>query len=692
MKAWAFLLLLYFSSSLEAPAAEPQEATLSPVFVSSTRLPDVAELTTQVPGKVIVITADEIEKLGAKIIQEVLQYQTGVVLYDEVGSEFPQRGFDMRGFNAQPVPNTSIFVDGVRINEPDFNTINFDLVPIEDIARMEILPGTATVFGRNALGGVINITTKRGRSDRPHVGLDMGGGSFGRQRYSFSTDGPLPLSNFDYYFGVTRELTDGFREEFNSRHAGARITRIFTKLGYRPSDSTDASLAYTRVLDNISQAGSLPGSRLRVDRNDNLTPGDFSANNLHQVALNLKQKFSAGFSAALNSFFRRNDQESFVRGLSSTSTLETGTISSGATAQLTHDGVIFGRKNLATLGAEYAHNRFDTTSASQFIGFPGTFVTKQLTRENIAGVYLTDSFSIFESLVANAGFRYDWDELDFTGRTDPTLSGVKQYTGFSPKTGLTYTPLANLSLYFSYSEGIRVPTVQEIFALGPFGSNLNLKKMKSRNFELGVKGQPIDWLEGSLAVFYMPVRDEIFFIATDPLDPFSGRNENIDKTLRRGVEATLKARFQKWLDAFISYTYTKATFDGDFFVPGINFLDPPRLVKKGDELPLVPRHRVGTGINLRPWEGLTLSLFGLYVGEQFQLRDEPNQAKKLADYFVLNSRIAYQWRQWTAHLALNNLTDRKYSTSGILVGDPFNESFRVPAPGFNVFAGLSFRY
>lgn len=684
-----YVALLYLPFELHA--AEPPEASLPPVFVSSTRLPDVVQPTTQVPGKVIIVTADEIEKLGAKTIQEVLEYQTGVVAYDAVGNDF-QKTIDLRGFNGQPVPATSVFVDGVRVNEPDFNTINFDLIPIEDIERIEILPGTATVFGRNALGGVINITTKRGRTDRPHVGFEIGGGSFGRQRYTFSTDGPLPIANFDYYFGVTRELTDGFREEFNARHAGARITRIFAKLGYRLGESTDATLAYTRVLDNISQAGSLPGTRLRVDRNDNLTPGDFAASNLHQVSFNLRQKLSAGFSAALNGFFRRNDQESFVRGLSSTSTLETATDSSGTTAQLTHDGMVFGKKNLATLGAEYSHNRFDTTSAAEFICCPGAFITKQLTRENIAGVYFTDSLTIFESLVINAGFRYDWDKLDFTGKTDPSLSGVKQYTSFSPKTGLVYTPVSNLSFYFNYSEGIRVPTVQEIFALGPFGSNLNLKAMKSRNFEAGVKAQPINWLEASLAFFYTPVRDEIFFIATDPLDPFSGRNENLDKTLRRGIEATLKARYDKWLDGFINYTFSKATFGSDFFVPGINFLDPPRLVKKGDDLPLVPRHRVGAGINLRPLDGLTLSLLGIYVGEQFQLRDEPNQAKKLADYFVLNSRIAYQWRQWTAHVAFNNLTDRKYSTSGILVGNPFNESFRVPAPGFNVFAGLSFRY
>jgi len=691
MKVLLFLFSVLLYVGFELHAAEPPETTLPPIYVNSTRLPDVPESTTQVPGKVIVVTADEIETLGAKTIQEVLEYQTGVVAYDTVGNEF-QKTIDLRGFNGQPVPATSVFVDGVRINEPDFNTINFDLIPIEDIERIEILPGTATAFGRNALGGVINITTKRGRADRPHVGTDIGGGSFGRQKYSFSTDGPLPISNFDYYFGVTRELTDGFREEFNSRHAGARITRIFAKLGYRLGESTDASLAYTRVLDNISQAGSLPGSRLRVDRNDNLTPGDFAASNLHQVGFNLKQKLSAGFSAALNGFFRSNDQESFVRGVSSTSTLNTGTVSSGTTLQVTQDGLVFKKSNLATLGVEYSHNRFDSTSASEFLCCPGAFITKQLTRENIAGVYFTDSLTLFDWLVANAGFRYDWDKLDFTGKTDPTLDGIKQYSSFSPKTGLVYTPVSNLSLYFNYSEGIRVPTVQEIFALGPFGSNLSLKAMKSRNFELGVKGQAVDWLDGSLAFFYMPVRDEIFFIATDPLDPFSGRNENIDKTLRRGIEATLKARIDKWIDAFINYTFTKATFDSDFFVPGINFLDPPRLVKKGDELPLVPRHRVGAGINFRPLEGLTLSLFGTYVGEQFQLRDEPNQSKKLAAYFVLNSRIAYQWRHWTAHVALNNITDRKYSTSGILVGDPFNESFRVPAPGFNLFTGLTFRY
>ncbi|MGZ8423730.1 MAG: TonB-dependent receptor [Candidatus Binatia bacterium] len=675
MKARGLVLLFL----LGAPGVSDAQDTLPPVVVTSTRLRDVEQPASQVPGKVIVVSADEIEKLGAKTIQEVLQYQTGIVLYDSVGNAF-QQTVDLRGFNAQPVTATSVFIDGVRVNEPDFNTINFNLIPLEDIERIEILPGTATVFGRNALAGVINITTKRGRADRPHIGMNIGGGSYGRQRYTFSTDGPLPLiPNFDYYFGVTRELTNGYREEFGSRHAGATITRLLTKLGYRLGDNTDASLAYTRVLDNISQAGSLPASRLRVDRNDNLTPGDQQKDNLHQVALNLTQKLPMGFSVALNGFFRRNDIELFTRGLSSEAILQTETNSGGTTVQASHEGAILNKKNLLTLGVEYTRNKFDTANAGIFL--PAfTFQNLRSTKEDVAGIFLTDSFHLFQSLVVNGGFRYDWDRLNFTDEIDPTLSGIKTYNRVSPKAGLVYTPVNNLSFSFSYSEGVRIPTVDELFAQGPFGSNPDLKAMTSRNFELGAKAQLQDWLDASLALFYTPVRDEILFVVTDPL-LFFGRNENISRTLRRGIELSLKARYQKWLDGFINYTAMKATFETDVLLFSGQ-------VRKGDDLPLVPRHRVGVGINTYPMEGLTVSLFGNYVGAQFMQSDEPNQAKKIADYFVLNSRIAYQWKQWTGYVNFNNLTNRKYSTSGILV----NEPFRVPAPTFNVFAGLSFRY
>ncbi len=671
MKVCAFLFFCLVFIPLRIQAAEPPEVTLPPVVVTATRLQDVQEPITNVPGKVIIVTAEEIEELGAKTVQEVLQYQTGIVLYDSIGNEF-QQTIDLRGFNGLPVPATSVFVDGVKINEPDFNQTNFDLIPTENIERLEILPGTATVFGRNALGGVINITTKRGSKDRPHFGFDIGAGSFGRQKYSIHTDGPLPLDNFDYYFSATRELTQGFRED-----SGGRITKLFGKLGYRLGDQTDATLSYTRVLDHLKQAGSLPGSVLRVDRDDNLTPGDFFANDHHQVAVNLRQKLPAGFSLAVNTFYRRNDSESFVVGLFGSFRALVDYTQTGGALQLTHESRLLGNRNSINLGFEYGRNWFSNKTS-------GSFSANKSTGEHVVGIYLQDTYDLSESLSVNAGFRSDWSLIDFKDRLTPAFSFEERFSRVSPKAGITFNPYENLGFYFSYSEGFRVPVADEFAAFGPppFFTPfvVNLKPVRSRNFEIGMRGRIDSWLEGSLAFFYMPVRDEIIFLVTDP-STFTGQNGNIDRTLRRGIEASLKARFEKLFDVFINYTVTKATFETD-----VQLFSGQ--VSKGDELPLVPRHRVSAGINVRPLEGLTVSLFGNYVSKRFLNNDEPNNARRLADYFVLGSRLAYQWKDWTGHVTVNNLTDKKYSTFGTLGAQPF----RIPAPGINVFGGLSFRY
>jgi outer membrane receptor protein involved in Fe transport len=676
MKSSLLSLFLIIAPLLSDLFAADPEKTLEPVVVTDSRLRDVPREMTQVPGKVIVITDEEIRSRGSKTVQEVLQYETGIVLYDQIGNEF-QSTVDLRGFNGTPVPATSVFVDGVRVNEPDFNQTNFDLIPIEDIERIEILPGTATLFGRNALGGIINITTKRGRKDRPHFGIDIGGGSFGRQRYTFNTDGPLPLKDFDYYFGLTRELTNGFREDTPGRHAGARVTRIFTKIGYRRAD-TDISLSLTHVDDKVKQAGSLPESILRVNRNGNITPGDFYDGDSYLITMNLQQRLGAGFSMALNGFFRDNRTENFVKGLfESVFDGHFKYSQGGGTVQLTHESKPFERKNLMTIGVEYGRNLFSNKTS-------GSFFADKSTQENIFGLYFLNSYDLLESLNLSAGFRYDRDQIDFNDHLTEAFSFENSFSRVSPKAGLTYNPFKNLGFYFSYSEGFRTPIADEFAAFGPPPTFtpfvVSLNPVRSRNFELGIRGKLGSWLEADAAFFYMPVRDEIIFVLTEP-STFTGQNSNIDKSLRRGFELSVKARYQKLLDLFVNYTLTKATFES-------NVLLFSGQVQKGDEFPLVPRHRASTGINVRPLDGLTVSLLGTYVGSQYLLNDEPNEGKKLDDYFVLNTRLAYEWKSLTAYFSVNNLTHQKYTTFGIL-GD---ERFLVPAPGINVFGGISFRY
>ena len=673
-------LIVFFLTFLPmgSPAAEPeQEETLKPVVVTTTRLKDVEEDATRIPKKVAVITKEDIERQGAKTVQEAIQYQTGIVLYDQIGNEF-QSTVDLRAFSGLPVPGTTVFVDGVRVNKPDFNQVNFDFIPIEDIEKIEILYGPGTVYGRNSLGGVINITMKRGSKDKPSVSGEAGGGSYFRQKYSFAADIPLPLPDLNYYFSGTRELSNGYRQE-----SDGRITRIFNKLGYSNETGTDVALSYTFVTDLLKQAGSLTQAQLDRHRRDNATPGDFKGSTYNLLTLNLRQKLPAGFSMALNSFYRGNDSESFLVGLTSVSNAFTDYDQWGGTLQFSNNRIL-SERNSFNLGFEYGNNRFTNDSSGSFSGFP--FTISSSTHEDVVGVYLLDTLDIFESVSVTGGFRFDWSRIDYNDRVTSNASFTETFNHVSPRAGVVYNPLPNLGFYFNYSQGFRTPTVQELPAFDPplfTPSVANLDPVTSQNIEVGLRGKLPPWLEATFAFFYTPVKDEILFVVTDPVN-FFGQNVNISSSLRRGVEISLNGRYGKRWSGFLNYTYTKATFETDVLLFSGQ-------VRKGDEFPLVPNHRVGLGVSFLPTKGLTVSLFGNYVGRQFLANDEPNDFKKLDDYFVLNGKVSYNWKNLTGYITGSNLTNNKFETFGIVGGFPA-QPFLVPFPTTTVFAGIKFRY
>src|SRR5437867_7067674 len=129
-----------------AEGEETKPYQLEEVVVTSTRLPGEEVSTYDIPAKVTVITAEQIRQSGAQTVQEAIRYETGVVSYDRNGNPF-QSSIDLRGFSGQPFATTSVFVDGVRVNEPDTNVANFDLILLDSIERIEIIPGVPDIYG-----------------------------------------------------------------------------------------------------------------------------------------------------------------------------------------------------------------------------------------------------------------------------------------------------------------------------------------------------------------------------------------------------------------------------------------------------------------------------------------------------------------------------------------------------------------
>jgi iron complex outermembrane receptor protein len=669
------------------------------VVVSSTRLPDSPVDARTLPAKVTVITAEDIQKSGAKSVQEAIQWANNIVMYDLVGNGF-QQTIDLRGFNSQPVPSTSVFVDGQRINEPDFNTINFDLIPFDTIERIEIIPGPATIYGKNAMGGVINIITKRG-GDKSQVTGETLFGSWGRQRGTINASGPI--GKVDYYVNLGKEREDGYRDD-----SSANISRVNGRVGYRPTEESDITLSYTYVTDKLYQAGSLPLSMAEVNPRTNFTPGDFVDHDSNVVRLTGRQGLPWGFSLNVNGFYRDLDEQLFTVGQSSTSQTISTTQSWGGTVQLTQNTPILGHKNSLVIGADMQHNKFGSNLTSPFppMDPTTTFTTSNDTNENILGLYAQDMLSLLPNLILTAGVRYDQDRIDTTFASafgafiNPPADGNRTFNRTNPRAGLTYLINPSSSLYFNYSQGFRVPTFLELFpVVGQ--SNPNLKPVTSDNFEIGGKVGLWNWGEASLSLFQSNVKNEIYFTCTncDPADfiTFDGLNRNVDRTRRRGVEASFKGRYNEYFDGMINYTFTDATFQSTF--QSTDFITT-KTVMEGDTIPLVPKNRLSVTGNVHPTEGLTLSLIGLYVGSQFYLNDESNTEPKLPSYFLLNGRLAYERQvpggRLTGFLMLNNILNQKYSTSGIIASNNFTgvaqDQFVVPAPTVAVYGGLSYRF
>src|SRR5262245_50723267 len=338
----------------ELQLAQPQEEGLRlpalKVFAPA-RLPESLLPLSSLPAAIQIVPGNELPQSGTPNIQEYLTRLPGVTLNDEQGNA-AQPDLSIRGFQVTSVTGipqgVSVFLDGVRINEPTVEEVNFDLIPLDDIERIEVIRGPSVLYGRNTLGAAMNIITRRGGSSLEVV-PDFSWGSFGFQKYRThvgGTEGPV-----DYYFAGTYSREDGWRED-----SEVQIGRAFGKLGYRHG-GTDATLSFQYVDNRIEQPGSLPLSELRRDRKLNFTGGDFFNPRTEFGIFNIRQELGGGLALEGNAFARHFEAEQFNASLIGDNTRGfTDTTSAGGTLQMSHRGKVAGRENRLIAGVEYAYN------------------------------------------------------------------------------------------------------------------------------------------------------------------------------------------------------------------------------------------------------------------------------------------------------------------------------------------------
>jgi iron complex outermembrane receptor protein len=667
----ALNLFILFPLSL---FAQEKEVTLEPVVVTATR--DVQEIR-KVPANVTVITREDLERSSAKATVDLLKEEVGVVVRDFTGSG-KTVSVDIRGFGETGPLNTLVLVDGRRVNEIDLSGVDWTQIPLDQVDRIEILRGPGSVlYGDNAVGGVINIITRK--PEKPlSFRTEISRGSYLYHKESGSVSGKWgPLSAMVY---GDYSSSEGYRE-----NGFLRYKDWGGKFSFDLNKTVQISLTGSFHRDDFGLPGALPQSIYEENRRTTIKPDDKAETDDGFLTFGGKANFGDMGRIEVDLSYRHREGNNFFLSSLPISSFEDrrNLTTWGLTPKYVLEKTLGRHLNKIIFGFDFYHSDSSIDSESFLFGsttFDGTEITKKS-----YGLYLLDEFSILENLILSLGGRWEWVTYDVS----QDLSGVddrKKDSEPAWNIGLNYLLGKGSSAFVSVKRSFRFPVTDE---LAPFvflppnflptiQINSAMKPQTGYHYEAGTRYVFRDWIEGNLTLFWIDLKDEIF------LNPDTFTNENAKKTRRQGFEAGLRVKPLEWLSLWGNYGYIRPRLRGDKF--------------SGNDIPGVPRHKGSIGADLHfgkifskeYLKGLSLNGRANLVGSRHFISDWANQVEKLDPYYTVDMKLSYAWKGWKAFLGVNNLTNYKYAEYGVLnfAGLPFY----YPSPERNFFGGLSYTF
>lgn len=626
-----------FSGALAVPlfavaAAGAAIAVDEELVVTATRSPYGAD---HVASTLRVIDAEQIRASGAHNLSELLRNLGSVQVQDSMGTGRDSR-LALRGFAS--AQNVLVLVDGRSINNTDLAGPDLTAVAVGDIERVEILEGGAgTLYGDQAVGGVINIIT---RSGGPRQGaVSVGRGSYAAESYAGSYQDRF-ASGLYYRVGTQIERSDAYRD------GGAVDYENYSgRVGWRHGDG-ELFVEARQSDDEFRLAGALSAALVAQDRRQaGSSFNDYAAVN-RAVRIGGEQRLGE-YLELFASYGDRNEDVA-INSMSSF-----GAAVTGQQRQIrTFDPrLVFATDGLrATLGMDV--ERVDYDFALDF-GF-GPSGTEQ--RQRKRSEYLHFIYTPFDRFDVQGGSRHARLDAEVT----PFDLNYDQSTVVHT-VGLNWRGDRG-RYYLNRDETFRFALADENI---DFMGNFNLLKVqRGVAWELGSEWS---WAEVDFhaALFQQDLNHEIGF---DPGRGDFGANTNFDNTRRRG--GTLDARYHA-TDALVFggiYTYVDARFVAGPY--------------DDNHVPDVARQLLKLNANYRFDQNL--SLFGELVYTGPRNLDLANNAQQ-GGYTVANLAATWTRQAWTLRTRLNNITDKQYTEFASF----FGTRALYPSPERNLMLTLS---
>lgn len=723
------------------PAAHPVDAFELPEVevVGNTPMGATGLELRKISGNVQSVEDEEINRHEALTLPDFMNRRLSSVNINDTQNNPYQPDISYRGFTASPVLGTpigiSVYQDGVRVNEPFGDTVNWDLIPQIAISSMDMMPGSNPLFGLNTLGGALSVKTKSGFS-HPGLNAQAYGGAYGRQGYQAEVGGSK--GQFDWYFAGNVFRDAGWRP-----YSPTNVNQGFGKVGWE-NDKTDFDLSFTFADNNMQGVGGAPQQWLQQDWNAIYTTPDVVKNTLYFVTLKGSHYFTDTLQLAGNVYNRNNSNSNlnsnnnnncntWVNGSTcldannnpitpgsyqASSAKQNGT---GVNLQLTSDAKIAAHDNQWVLGGGYNYGDTDYTVASQDAIFnanryeiainpltTGVNITGQNTYTNL---FATDTFSVFDWMHVNASMNWlqaqvaTFDHINAASSIN-SLAGNNYFQRINPSAGFTLEPLDALSLdtpfkefttYFNYNEGFRAPTAVELSCASPtapcslpnsFVSDPPLKAVVSHTFEAGLRGKLSDALKWNFAVYQTINTNDILFLSVNASG--QGYYDNVGKTQRQGLELGFNGVLGKRLNWYLSYAYVDATYQSD--VRLFNGLGP-ETVTPGNRIPSIPQNTFKVGGEYEVLHNFFLGGDLQNVSSQYARGDDQNIYPQIAGYTVVNLNSRYIINKHIELFAMGrNIFDNHYATFAQMSQNLFlnnqTTQFQGPSAPATAYAGI----
>ncbi len=631
------------------------------------------------PHGVTIITPADIERAGATTVGALLGQEANLNLQSFGGDR--NAAIDIRGMGATAASNVLVLVDGVRLNENDLSGADLSSVPLAQIERIEILRGGGAVrYGNGAVGGVINIITRRPTPGPPTLGVLARRESYDTSELRANVGGTV--GPFAGAVNVSRFDTDGYRRngDVAARDAAAEIR-------FLPTGRLDFLDLYARAVLHHDVSG-LPGPVSRQaflagsdQRRASNFPNDESTTDDRRYTLGANADLGAGGRLQMQAGYR-DRQNPFVIGFdparpraSQQSLIES--TRRDLTAHYDQDVTAFGFSHRLSFGADWQSADYARSENGQFLLDSSTRRLGTVASSGIFGnVIARGPFG----LSLNAGLRLDRFE---TGERDERFSrggcttvsqtvlidvdpgpGVSLvpvvvqsqvgctnayrvqaqqggvWRNHGAELGVTWQPSAAFTAFTSVTQHFRNPNVDELLLAAT-----HLGPQTGRTLEAGIRSIPNEHVELGVTAFRMDVDDEIYF-GRDPVTGI-GLNRNYERpTHRTGAEAELRWRISGATSLRANAAYVLPRFGG---------VDA--------DIPLVPRFTASASVEHAWREWVRGSVSVRHVGRRFDGNDFINDRfPALESYTVCDAVVRFERDGAQVSFGVNNLFNEVYST------------------------------